>query len=361
MNKRLLLYYISAVQLLLLFNFFSYVEATDEFYISGNKSEIHQVTKNNIESEYEKLRREKITPWSFFNSGHPITVIDFYGKEIKYSGVKFEGSPELTFWSGFIEPFLKDIIFRTFDNTIHLCREKKLYSAEPIRETGQLLKVLVSKVYSDMADVDRRLRGGGYPQNIKKKDVSDKVQPILNLINERVDSELSLRNKLNEFYDYNQGLIWLAGISISIAWILIARNNKKKKVRLKIDMTIQALSDNGDERGDLSIVVYNTGDRDVSLYFPRLLYSWSRFSMPQKEGLILLNNNAERYPVALPSHESHFESFDLSSIAKELNQKGYSGIKDIKAEYQDTMGKFYFGKTFQFDIDRWLPKAEGDK
>jgi len=109
-----------------------------------------------------------------------------------------------------------------------------MYLAAPIRETGELLKVLVRKVYNDMADVDRRLRGRGYPRNVVKKDVRGKVEPFLSLIDERVRSELSARKRLNEFRHNNPGLTWLIGIIIIlippsvivplvIAWI------KKKK------------------------------------------------------------------------------------------------------------------------------------
>lgn len=189
-----------------------YIGGKNNFYIKGDKSAIYQITKNIIEDEYEKLRRDKITPWSFLQSGHSFKCIDFFGREIYYSGVKFEGSPELVFWDGFIEPFLKDIIFRTINNTIQLCREKKIFSATPIKETGELLKVLVRKVYNDMADVDRRLRGAGFPQKIEKKDVSGKVQPFLILIDERVGSELSIRKRLNEFYYNHPGLVWLIGL-----------------------------------------------------------------------------------------------------------------------------------------------------
>lgn len=222
MNRWLLL----GVQMLFLFGSWTYpviaeVTETDtnyygegniKFDITGDRSAIYQITKNMIEDEYEKLRQDKITPWSFLQSGHSFKCIDFYGKEINYSGVKFEGTPELVFWDGFIEPFLKDIIFRAINNTIQLCRDKKLYSATPIRETGELLKVFVRKVYNDMADVDRRLRGAGFPQNIEKKDVSVKIKPFLSLIDERVDSELTVRKWLNEFYNNNPGLIWLIGL-----------------------------------------------------------------------------------------------------------------------------------------------------
>ena len=231
MNKWLRCVLVLGVQILFLFGIWTYVEGNNKFDISGNKSAIYQITKNMIEDEYEKLRRDKITPWSFLHSGHSLKIKDYYGKEIYYSGViKFEGSPEHKFWNDFIEPFLEDIVFRSIDNTIKLCRDKKLYSATPIRETGGLLKVLVRKVYNDMADVDRRLRGAGFPQNIEKKDVSGKINPFLSLIDERIKSELSIRKRLNEFYHYNDGLIWLIGIILAcFAGHITYRSSRKNR------------------------------------------------------------------------------------------------------------------------------------
>lgn len=45
-----------------------------------------------------------------------------------------------------------------------------------------------------MADVDRALRGNGYPNKVNKKDVSSKISLMAKLINERVESELSIRS-----------------------------------------------------------------------------------------------------------------------------------------------------------------------
>ena len=159
-----------------------------------SKSAIYHLTNRIIEEEYEKLRREKITPWAFLHSGHPFKCTKYSGEEISYSDVRYEGSPEYIFWNGFIEPFLKDIIFRTIDNTIEISRNKKINLAHPLKEVGVLLKKLVSKTYDAMADVDRKLRGNGYPNKVNKKDVSTKISLMAKLIDERVESELSIRS-----------------------------------------------------------------------------------------------------------------------------------------------------------------------
>lgn len=90
-----------------------------------SKSAIYHLTNKFIGNEYEKLRRDKITPWAFLHSGHTFKYTKYSGEEINYTGVRYEGSPEYIFWNGFIEPFLKDIIFRAIDNTVEISRNKK--------------------------------------------------------------------------------------------------------------------------------------------------------------------------------------------------------------------------------------------
>jgi len=76
-----------------------------------------------VNDEWEKLRRNNITPWVFLNSGKPMNVVDFYGKTISYDGVEFEGSPSNVFWGRYIDPFLEDIALRMFDRTLTLCKK----------------------------------------------------------------------------------------------------------------------------------------------------------------------------------------------------------------------------------------------
>lgn len=188
-----------------------------------DKTAIYHVTKKMIEDEYELLRRDKITPWAFLHSGHPFRCTDFYGKEISYPEIRFKGSSETVFWTRFIEPFLEDIILRSLDKTVSLCRDKKINLNKPISETGTMLKVIVRNVYEDMADVDRRLRGNGYPGSVKKKDVTSKIASMSQLIDERIKSELAIWKKpstLTEFYHNHPFLFWLIRALIGIAaWI----------------------------------------------------------------------------------------------------------------------------------------------
>jgi len=126
---------------------------------AGRKIYLNHVINKFINDEWEKLNRNQIIPWSFLTSKGGLSCKDFYGREIHYGGVKFEGSPREVFWNGYIEPFLEDITYRAIDFTINICKDKEEKIQEPLLETDRQLKSLVRKTYASMADVDRRLRG----------------------------------------------------------------------------------------------------------------------------------------------------------------------------------------------------------
>ena len=57
-----------------------------------------------------------------------------------------------------------------------------------VDEAAALLKQFVAKVYRRMVDVDRRLRGQGYPQNVEPYDASAKVADMGRHIDERAQA-----------------------------------------------------------------------------------------------------------------------------------------------------------------------------
>ncbi|MFC1814861.1 hypothetical protein ACFL0M_02740 [Thermodesulfobacteriota bacterium] len=150
-----------------------------------------------------------------------------------------------------------------------------------------------------------------------------------------------------------------------LSTVQLIQRIREKKTRLKVEMTIQVYDVNGKIRGTVSAVAKNKGEREITLFFPSLLYSWSRFRRSGREGLILLNNDTIIYPIDLKPQQSHAQSFDLNHVAEELRKKGYHASKKIRAEYKDALNRTYLSDTFSFDIDRWLRKdderaTEGD-
>lgn len=130
------------------------------------RSPLFTETKTFITQEYERLGRTKIDTWAFLTAGSPFRCTDFYGKEISYQGIAFEGSPREVFGGGFIEPFLRDLIVRSIDHTATLAAQRGLTPRGPLLEAAELLRGVVSAAYHRMRDIDQRLRGAGYPDRV---------------------------------------------------------------------------------------------------------------------------------------------------------------------------------------------------
>jgi len=165
------------------------------------KTGVCPVIRKLIRDEWERLRENKITPWNWLNSGKPMHVIDFYGKEINYQGgAGFEGSPQTVFWGRYIEPFLEDIILRALERTLAVCRDEGHEPKAALTEAGILLHALVRDAYNAMADVDQRLRGRGYPNRVGRRNVDGHVAAMGRFIDMRVNGLLAVaRPSLTRF------------------------------------------------------------------------------------------------------------------------------------------------------------------
>lgn len=180
-----------------------------------------------VELEFQRLEREKITPWAFFSTNKRVRVTDFFGKEVSYIGgnLEFEGSPREYFWNGFIQPFLNDIVTRNFSETEDFCRKKGLDWKLPLEETAFMLKTGINKVYSRMSDIDQRLRGKGYPQSVPRYSPVGQVAGSVAFVDQRLTAEAALqpvaRKTLNTFYEEQKFWFWFIGIAIALAGVLL--------------------------------------------------------------------------------------------------------------------------------------------
>ena len=133
---------------------------------------------HNINEEFSRLIDEKITPWAFFNTGKMPQITDHHGKTIRYSGVKFEGSPKLVFWDSFIDPFLQSIIVEKIDWAIELANSTNIPVHTVLEVIESRLKMQIQKTYTRMSKIDQRIRGEGFPEGVQRRDVSDKVNSM---------------------------------------------------------------------------------------------------------------------------------------------------------------------------------------
>lgn len=129
-----------------------------------------------IRQMFNQLIMDKVTPWAFFNTGKMKTITDFNGRNISYKGggLAFDGSPRLCFWNGFIEPFLEDRIIKAFELT-RIQAEKKHLPLQVFNHVRALLSNCINEIYPKMQDIDRRLRGKGYPSQVVPFDISGKL------------------------------------------------------------------------------------------------------------------------------------------------------------------------------------------
>lgn len=143
-----------------------------------------------IENKFKKLRKDKLTLWEFFNSGKMMAIVDFYGRTIQYSGVRFEGSPREVFWGGFIEPFLEDIFGWAFELALSHAEKRNLDRKELVLYTRECLLNGLHLTYSKMQKIDRVLRGKGYPDRIPLRDISREINKMQTKLDEYRDSAI---------------------------------------------------------------------------------------------------------------------------------------------------------------------------
>lgn len=115
--------------------------------------------------------------WRFFKAGPPMKVTAYDGTEICYQGVAFKGSPVQVFWSGFIEPYIENYSVNVLEQTSALAIECQFSIEESIEEAKSLLFVMVHRIYHEMAETDKILRGDGFSFP-EKKDVSGYIESM---------------------------------------------------------------------------------------------------------------------------------------------------------------------------------------
>ena len=157
-----------------------------------NVSPAYSFIKERVELEFRKLEDGKVTPWAFFSSGKELRLTNFIGKEIRYSGISFDGSPRRVFWRGFIQPFLHDVVSRSLSKTRTFCLMNGIDPERPLKETASLLMAGIKGIYRRMSDIDQRIRGKGYPYTVPRYDGVTETALSEEFVRERLSAELLL-------------------------------------------------------------------------------------------------------------------------------------------------------------------------
>ena len=156
----------------------------------------------------------------------PFRVKMFDGKQIAYEGVGFEGSPRTVFWGRYIEPFLENLCVTEIAAAVTMAKERGVDGRLLLPEAQNLLSAGCRRVFASMADVDRRLRGKGFPDKVGLKSVDAEVSVMIQFVDERIRAELAMwkakpRGEL--WHERNKFWVWAIGIIVSIILALWAK------------------------------------------------------------------------------------------------------------------------------------------
>lgn len=135
----------------------------------------------------EKLTK-LIHKWRFFNAGPPMKVARYDGTEICYQGIAFRGSPVQVYWNGFIEPYIENYSINVLEQTSALAIECQFSIEDSIEEAKNLLLVMIRRIYHEMSETDRILRGDGF-NFPEKKDVMCHIESMSQIITEHAEIE----------------------------------------------------------------------------------------------------------------------------------------------------------------------------
>jgi hypothetical protein len=141
-----------------------------------NQTPFYPKRKLAIEVAFKQLDRELLTRWSFMTAMPHFSATNCEGWTVNYGGGKFEGSPREVFWGGFFEPDIKKVVTDQIERTLADCEIHLDLAEVALDETHEFLREFVRKVYQRLSDIDRRLRGEGYPERVQPRSVEDKVQ-----------------------------------------------------------------------------------------------------------------------------------------------------------------------------------------
>lgn len=202
-----------------------------------------------ISEEFKRLIKEQIDPWIFFNS-KGIRAKRFVGKDISISGVTFEGSSRLVFWQGYIEPFIEDIIKKKLEETVFLANAKKVAVPAVLSSTKANLSGGINTVYHKMQDIDRRLRGKGYPESVPKRDISSEIKKMNDFLDRQTKTYEDLtfqvpESGLKRWHQENPHWVWIIPIIIAIIAIIISvflNQNKEPSISYKDNVRHQEVN-----------------------------------------------------------------------------------------------------------------------
>ncbi len=203
----------------------SFIRFYNRVDLFNEKSETYSSTfdTEKISEKKRYLINEKIISWIMLFAAGKGTITDFYGKEISYGNVKFEGSPRDVFWGRFIEPFLEDFTEEILNLVVLECQNNKLNIRTEIDALETNLKAMYVRIYQEMTKADQTMGGQGRPKNINTKDIKNYTSNMNYYLNQHIvmvlnkyKSKNSIKHKIIASIEEHTGK-WVAAAIVVIA------------------------------------------------------------------------------------------------------------------------------------------------
>lgn len=149
----------------------------------------HLAIQQYVDEAASALIRNQVDPWLYMeDQGLHVRRAD--GTEIAYSGIKFEGSPRQVFWStNYIDPYLIALVDAFVDTTSKKAREIGQDVGIVLHDLQGMLEGAIRKVLERMSDIDRRLRGGGFPQSVSSQSIEARLTYLSGYVAARIKAE----------------------------------------------------------------------------------------------------------------------------------------------------------------------------
>lgn len=185
---------------------------------------LYPIFDKRITDAINQLIKDQIEPWVFLNTGHPLQLKMFNGRIISYQGIGFEGSPRVVFWSQYIEPFLEELTVQQLSAAVKEARERSVDARLLLPEIQNLLLAACRSAFMRMAEIDRNLLGKGFPEKIQLRSTSLEYAAMQAFVNKHVNAELEMwkpKHGYEEWYERNKFFVWIVGIVIAAASLLV--------------------------------------------------------------------------------------------------------------------------------------------
>jgi hypothetical protein len=147
-------------------------------------SPIAEKIRQSLNDSYETLDREKLTRWLMSRASNTdLGIVNCHGQSIGAGlGCKFEGSVRLAFWS-FIKPCIvanAQAACDALDATLPAYSPSQ--RGETLDSVERHLNGYATRIYTRMVDLDRRMRGNGFPDQVPLTIPRRKSQPLTELL-----------------------------------------------------------------------------------------------------------------------------------------------------------------------------------